>query len=88
MAVCGIVATLAGELSSLSPVLLCVTTAMIGFAIPQRWVFLVVLAEWATLAVAVAMGVETVSWAFAFAGMIAFAAIVVEISVREFYARA
>ncbi|MFN8085371.1 MAG: histidine kinase [Dermatophilaceae bacterium] len=88
MAVCGVVATLSGELASLSPVLLCVTTAMIGFAIPQRWVFVVVLAEWATLAVAVGMGVETVSWAFAFAGMIAFAAIVVEISVREFYARA
>lgn len=88
MAVCGVVATLSGGLASLSPVLLCVTTAMIGFAIPQRWVFVVVLAEWATLAVAVGMGVETVSWAFAFAGMIAFAAIVVEISVREFYARA
>lgn len=88
MAVCGIVATLAGELLLLvaGPALRdhgddrLRHTAAVGLPRRPRGV--------GHSGGGRRDGVETVSWAFAFAGMIAFAAIVVEISVREFYARA
>lgn len=87
MAGCGIIATLLGPTESLSPVLLCVTTAMIGFVVSRGWVAVVVVVEWLVLVIAVIRGNELLAWAGAFAGMIAFAALAVEIAVREFYAR-
>ena len=83
----GIIATLLGPTESLSPVLLCVTTAMIGFVVSRGWVAVVVVVEWLVLVIAVIRGNELLAWAGAFAGMIAFAALAVEIAVREFYAR-
>ncbi len=87
MAGCGIVATLLGPIESLAPVFLCVTTAMIGFVVSQRWVFVVVVVEWLVLVIAVIRGNELLAWAGAFAGMIAFAALAAEMGIREFHAR-
>ena len=87
LAGCGGVATLIGPIEGLSPVLLCVTTALIGFVVPPREVVVVVLLEWPVLGISVYRGNEVTQWAAAFAGMILFAAIMVEVSVREFYAR-
>jgi len=87
MAACGGIATLSGASAGLSPVFLCATTAMIGFVVPPRTVAIVVVLEWLVLAVAVIRGTELWAWAGAFAGMIAFAALAIEIAVREFDAR-
>ena len=51
LAGCGGVATLIGPIEGLSPVLLCVTTALIGFAVPPREVVVVVLLEWLVLGI-------------------------------------
>ena len=87
MVACGIAATLLTPDDALSPVFLCVTAALCGFTLTAGEVKVVVALQWVTIAVGVVHGNVQGQWATIFAAMVAFAAIVVQSTVREIYAR-
>ena len=87
MVACGIAATLTAPQPSLSPVFLCISSAVVGFAVPLVWANLTVVIHWVVLAIGAARGNVEPQFAAVFCAMVAFCGVVVENSVREFYAR-
>ena len=88
VALAGLLATLTSDHESLSPVTLCVTAATIGFALPRLQVWIVLSVQILALIYGAYAEFVDVQWAIVFSAMMIFAAMVVEVSVREFYGRA
>ncbi len=87
MSVCGLGATAVSSPESLTPVLTCVTAAVIGFALPRVWVWVVLALQMLGYVHGVVFDYMTGQWAVVLGAMCIFAAMVVEVAVREFYDR-
>ncbi len=87
MTLAGLVATVFSSHDSISPVALCVSAAAVGFALPRRAVWVVLALQTITLIYGVFAGFMDPQWSITFSAMMFFAAMVVEVTVREFYGR-
>lgn len=87
MTLAGMLATAASNHESVSPVTLCVTAATAGFALSRHAVWVILALEIILLIIGALLDTVTTQWTIVLSAMIIFAAMVVEVSVREFYGR-